>query len=451
MESLLKKFFSFFPNPSFLKLYYVRKIFLPLLSPMVFKLVDILGVWRYPSDFDPEQNEHKLLNKFYREFKRSKPIIKPEKDSGLEVFFAENRSQVSKSLLPDGFIGEKSVAISAVGDLMNASAIENSADKFYKMVSELIFNPDISIANLESTLTTANLDSKYQFARYQINATPEQFNAFKGHKGKQYTVFCTANNHMFDRGLEGFNTTHDQLDAEGFFYVGTNRSPKAQEKGLILTSNGIKIGLVAATYKSNRPLPRDKDYLINVIPFHRFRGKVNLSLLEKQISFCHSQNCDFIIVSLHWGMEFEFYPRQEQLDIAHNLSEYGADAIISHHTHNIQPYEVYQTVRDSHRRVPILYGLGNLSSTHSEPYTTLSLIANFDIVKGHINGTSKTLVSRINLTPVVQTKHEDDKKPYIQIEKLSDLVNSKCFMSKSKHIDTICKYADLIIGRSWRT
>ena len=121
--------------------------------------------------------------------------------------------------------------------------------------------------------------------KWKINATNEQYNAFKGHKGMQYSVFNTANNHILDCGMEGFNTTHDRLEAEGFFYVGTNRTPKARRKSLIITTNGVKFGFVAATYSLNgRPFPDGKDYLVNFIPFHRFKGKVDVSLLEKQIS-----------------------------------------------------------------------------------------------------------------------------------------------------------------------
>jgi poly-gamma-glutamate synthesis protein (capsule biosynthesis protein) len=63
-------------------------------------------------------------------------------------------------------------------------------------------------------------------------------------------------------------------------------------------------------------------------------------------------NVDFIVVQLHWGMEFEMYPRPEQLEVAHHIAELGADAIIGHHPHVLQPVEVY------HGK-PILYSLGN--------------------------------------------------------------------------------------------
>ena len=382
-------------------------------------------------------------------YKLAKPIIKPEKGSGLEEYFTEKRRQFDRLLLPEGFKVERSVAISAVGDLMNAKGIENSAGKFYAKVEELIFNSDISLANLESTLTSEKIDAR-QITRNQINATPEQFDAFKGHKGRHFSVFCTANNHILDRGIEGFNTTHNHLEAEGFYYVGTNRSLENQKKGLIITSNGIKFGLVAATYKNNRPFPKGKDYLVNFIPFHRFQGKVDVSLLEEQIFYCSSQDCDFIIVSLHWGMEFEFFPRQDQIDIAHHLIECGADAIISHHTHNIQPYEFYQTSRDPHRKAPIFFGLGNFSSLWSKPHLALSLIANFVVVKGHVDNSPKTLVERVNVSPVLQMEYECKKSPYLQIEKLSDLIKSAHSKSRGKYINEAGQYADLVLGSSWR-
>jgi len=413
---------------------------------IVFKLADIFGFWRYPVDRDPDQYSQKILTRMNWFYKNRKPIVKAEKGSELEAYFTETRRQIHQPLLPEGFQREMSARISAVGDLMCAKNLENSVGKFYAKVSELIFNADISIANLESALTKA----KNTCSGYKIQSTREQFDAFKGHNDKQYTVFCTANNHILDRGMEGFNTTHEQLKAEGFYYVGTNRTPEARKKGLILNSEGIKFGFVAATWSLNQQFFQEpmEDYLVNFVPFHRFKGKVDLSILEEQIAYCRSKDCDFIIISLHWGMEFEFYPRQDQVDIAHYLIECGADAIISHHTHNIQPYEFYQTRRDLHRKAPIFYGLGNLASIASTPHRALSLITNFEVAKGHVNGVHKTLVASVDLTPVLQMEYECKNTPYLQIEKLSDLIKSDHVESRKEYINEARQYADLILGES---
>jgi poly-gamma-glutamate synthesis protein (capsule biosynthesis protein) len=376
------------------------------------------------------------------------PITKSEKGSNLEIYFAEQHLQMNRSLLPKEFQAEKFAKVSAVGDLMPAKGIENSKGRFYAKVSNLIFNADVSIANLEFSLTSDKFVPKRE--RYKMHATPKHFDVIKGHnKSKRYTVFNTANNHITDWGMDGFDTTLDQLEADGFYYVGTNRTPEDQKKSLIITSNGVKFGFVSATYQV-RPFYRNKGYQVNFIPFHRFQEKVDLSLLTEQISYCQDQNCDFIIASLHWGMEFEFFPRRFQVAIAHQLIENGADAIISHHNHNIQPYEIYQTKRDPHRKAIIFYGLGNLSSLWSAPHLALSLIANLDVVKGHVNGSAKTLIARVNVTPVLQMDYELKKTPYLQIEKLRDLLKSARDESNGKYLNKAKLYADLILGKNWR-
>jgi hypothetical protein len=424
---------------------------LNFLYSFILKIVIVLRLWRYPINRDPDQilsnDFNNIFDKMYRSYKMEKPITNPEKNSHLIEYFDENHKLLNQLLLPREFQGKTNVKISAVGDLMIANNLEKSNDFFYSKTNDLIFDVDISIANLESSLTT----NKVKNNGYIINANLEQFNVFKGYKDKKYTIFCTANNHILDRGIEGFNTTHDRLDAEGFFYVGTNRFPNDQKKCLIITSNGIKFGFVAATYSINKKtFPEGKDYLVNLIPFHRYPEKVDVSLLEDQISYCKKINCDFIIVSLHWGLEFEFFPRKYQINIAHYLIEYGADAIISHHTHNIQPYEIYQTHRDPDRKAPIFYGLGSLSSIWSSPYFSLSLIANFDIVKGLINNVSKTFVSHVYGIPVMQMENECNDKKYIQIEKLRDLIKSNDSEIKKKQINKASRCADLVLGENWR-
>lgn len=379
-------------------------------------------------------------------------MLRAEKGTGLESFFAGHH-QPPDPLLPVGFQKQTALTLSAVGDLMNNKALGNSEGVFYKEVADLIFDVDVSFANMESTLTdgpveeaTLSMDDLPK-----INATPEQFNAFKGHQGRQYTVFQTANNHILDCGMEGFDTTHDTLEAEGYKYVGTNRTAKDQKKGLIIDADGIRLGFVAATWGiNNRPFPDGKDYLVNVVRFHRRDGQVDLSLLEEQMAFCRSQACDLVIACLHWGCEWEFFPRKHQVDIAHSLAESGADVIIGHHSHNIQPVEWYRSQRDPHRIIPILYGMGNLAAVDTAPHTVLSLIANLTIAKGQVDGETKTLVEGMEVTPVVQMAYDLQTKPYVRLEVLKDAFHSAAG-EKRAYLGQIAGYADLALGTGWRS
>ncbi|KPK36457.1 MAG: hypothetical protein AMJ69_13335, partial [Gammaproteobacteria bacterium SG8_47] len=359
----------------------------------------------------------------------------------------ERQGQADQSLLPEGFRIEYGIGISAVGDLMRATGLGNSKEQFYAKVADSIFGSDISFANLESTVI--NIDDCEK--GLHVNITADEFNALKGHQGRQYTVFSTANNHILDGGMKGIVDTHERLIAEGIHFVGTNRSREDQDKGLIIESSGVRIGFVAATYGVNdKPFPKGEDYLVNVVPFHDLKENTDLSLLDDQIAWCRSQNCDCVIVSLHWGLEFEFFPRTYQVDIAHQLAERGADALISHHTHNLQPYEIYQTQRDPDRKVPIFYGLGNLSSWSSAAYRSLSLITKFRIAKGRIDGVEKTLVKDVSMIPVLQMKYESETGPYLQLEVLGALMESGYDNGKQEYINDAARYADLILGKSWR-
>ncbi len=418
-----------------------------------FLLADLLGFWRRPVRMDPDPVSFpKGMLAPYWFYKAGKPIVRPEKGSGVEEYFEAYREQ-SGPLLPQGFQEERRLRLSAVGDLMNAKGSEHSNGVFYSEIADLVFGADVSFANLESTLTRGEVDQDGWSSDNtpKINATPEQYDALKGHGDRLYTVFQTANNHILDCGMEGFDATHDQIEADGIRYVGTNRTRADRDRGLVLSSNGITIGFVAATYGVNcKPYPEGNTWLVNHVRFHRIDAEPDLSLLERQIGWCRSQGCDFVIVALHWGLEHEFFPRPEQLEMAHSLVESGADAILSHHAHNIQPYELYRSRRDPDRVVPIFYALGNLASTQSGPLNALSLVVNLEIAKGRVGGEEKTLVREITVTPVIQMEEPAGDRYQLRIHPLGDLLASTTHPGAKTLLSQAADYADLALGAGWR-
>lgn len=409
---------------------------------------DIFKFWKYPSkkaagDFE----EMTLTDKIYWGYKSKNPIIHPETSSPGKTFLKTGKN---KPTLPTGFKKTHGVTFGAVGDLIKVEGLENSKDTLYEDVAELIFDKDISYGNLESQMTSQDVGA-YTFSEKEtppLCCTKEEYDTLKGHKEKRFTVMHTACNHTFDMGLEGLETTLEYLEKDNIPDLGTNRTPGDRQKGRIIEKNGIKIGFVSATYGLNgKKVPEGKEYMVNVVKFfHKNESKIDLTLLKDQVSYCKAQGCDTIIASLHWGYEYEFFPRTKQVETAHELVEDGVDVIVSHHPHVVQPMEFYRPTGDGERRAVITYSLGNLTSSYSAPHLVLSTILNLTITKGTINGSETTLIEKAELIPVVQRDGMEAGLPVIRIEKLDTFSAGEGKTEEElDYISAVKRYADLIL------
>lgn len=410
---------------------------------------DIFKFWKFPLQNLPgDFEEWSLMQKMYWGYKSKKPVTRAEKGSQLEAFFKNNRSFHP----PHGFQPQHTVTLGAVGDLIKVDGLENSGDSLYEHVEDLIFKKDISLANLESQLTSQDTGAIIFSDKDTppLCLTESQYETVKGHKGKNFTLVHTACNHTFDMGLEGLETTLAQLEKDGITDLGTNRTPDRQPQGRIMEKNGIKIGFVSTTFGLNgKQVPEGKDYMVNVVKFHRPGPdgyNADLSLLERQIEYCKQQQCDIILASLHWGYEYEFFPRQHQVDMAHRIVEMGADAIISHHAHVIQPMECYRPQRDPNRTAVIAYSLGNLTYSFSAPHLVLSAALDLTISKGTIGGEEKTMITGARLIPLVQVETHREGKRVLQVLPLETYIDM-AGGDENERVSSIRSYVDLVIGK----
>ena len=76
--------------------------------------------------------------------------------------------------------------------------------------------------------------------------------------------------------------------------------------------------------------------------------------------------CDLLVVSIHWGVEYAPAPRPEDVETAHKMLEAGASVIVGHHPHVLQPVETYRTADG--RNAVIFYSLGNFFRNQSRNY-----------------------------------------------------------------------------------
>lgn len=389
-------------------------------------LARLFKFWDHPlkngtSDFE----EWTLWEKMYWGYKSKNPVLLAEQGSNLETLFQNNEEEIK---LPDGLAVENSLTFAGVGDLIKVEGLENSLNTFYEEVNGILFEKDITYGNLESQLTRQDI-SAYVFSDKEtppLCCTPAQYETIKSHKDKQFTILHTACNHTLDMGLEGLETTLSQLEKDNIIYIGTQRQQEEQFKGRIIIKNGIKLGFVGATYGLNgKAVPAGKEWLVSVVKFHNRQAQtapVDITLLKRQITDCQLQGCDLIIASLHWGYEYEFMPRQAQVEMAHELIEAGVDVIIGHHSHVLQPVEFYKPKRDRQRTGIIVYSLGNLTSYYSAPHLILSGIINLRVVKGKVNGETKTYISEVTKIPVVQREKQINNLRALGLQRLEDFL-----------------------------
>lgn len=383
--------------------------------------------------------------------KTAHPITRAMRGAGIEERIEPFR-RTRFELRPAGFECEREWSFSAVGDLMCTGGLEQSREHLYAGIDDLVFDADIAYANLESTLAlgrpaplTISTDETPM-----INLTRPQYETLVAHSGRRYDVVHLANNHILDCGEEGVRETLSQLKADGIAQVGVNESAEAASRPRITEHQGLQIGWVAHTFSVNfKPFPPGKAWLVNMTPFHVVR-KPDTSIIEEQVRACRAAGCDLVFVSLHWGLEFEFYPHPDQLQWAYRFADAGADLIIGHHPHVAQPVEIYRTQHDPLRQVPIIYSLGNLTPVFSHPATVMSLVAHIQLEKGHDQSGPRTLISALQLTPVALVSGKSNGCEVLQLRRVADLMTT-AWQGDKGYIDQIAAYSDLVVGHHWRT
>ena len=137
----------------------------------------------------------------------------------------------------------------------------------------------------------------------------------------------------------------------------------------------VLFGILSYTYGTNGyDTPKGKDYLVNRIDSERIKGEIGA--LKNKV--------DFVIVSMHWGSEYELIPNEMQKELSQNIAEAGGDIIFGHHPHVIQPYEKITT--SSGKETHVFYSLGNFFSAQPFNFTNIGGIAKIEIRKQMIDG-----------------------------------------------------------------
>lgn len=223
---------------------------------------------------------------------------------------------------------EKTVAF--VGDIMLDRGVEyqikqNNNDFFYPFakIHEFLNEFDIVFGNLEGPIVENPPYFSDASLKFAFNKESAAALAKAG-----FNVLSLANNHTDNMLWAGIAQTRNFLSKNNISYVG---EPYGCVQDFVLEKQGVLFLSFNKTYSNNCASDKIADAVMAV----------------------RKENPEsFLIVSLHWGLEYQPTNSLEQQELAHKLVDAGADVIIGHHPHVAQNIELYNNKI-------IFYSLGN--------------------------------------------------------------------------------------------
>ncbi len=237
---------------------------------------------------------------------------------------------------------ETSITLVAVGDIsfhgkLSSGAISHEIDQQLKEIMECFQGADLIFGNLECVLGEQGTKSD----KLSVVLTSDSARV-STLKNLGFNMFNLANNHTMDMGPEGLLNTKATLDEHGLPYVGVGKTIEEAVEMKILTIRGCRIGFLGFCQD-------DEDC---VATRHRAGGApLTEEVMHRAININRAL-VDYLVVSLHMGLEITEYPSPRQIEMCRGLIDRGVDVVLGHHPHVPQGYETYQ-------QGLIIYSLGN--------------------------------------------------------------------------------------------
>ena len=234
----------------------------------------------------------------------------------------------------------------------------------FSNVADVFQSADFGFVNLETPVAPNHSHGTKAFL---FNAPVELPQALKAGGIK---IVSFANNHVFDQGWAAFAESRDHLRDAGLLFAGTSDNAATAWQPVITEANGIKVGWLGLTrwLNGNRNPEDPAQPHVNFYPYPNDSGgatSADEAQLLDAVKAARAQ-CDLLVVSVHWGVEYATAPRPEDIDIAHKMLDAGASVIVGAHPHVLQQVETYKT--QDGRDTVIFYSLGNFLSNQSRSY-----------------------------------------------------------------------------------
>ncbi|MBO6060825.1 MAG: CapA family protein [Clostridia bacterium] len=319
----------------------------------------------YPLDYEPVERE---------DVKPNRPITEPRYKMGADGIYYSSAST-----------GDNEATIMMTGDLMCQTRQQEAAkngDSYdfngsFDFVRGLFGKVDLVVGNLEATLTPT---SPYMAEMIEVEERPHlnsPASFLEAIRYAGYDLVVMSNNHNCDTGVRGVYDTLDRVDEYKLVHTGLYRNLN-ETRYVVMNVEGINVGFMSyATYFNTKEAhftQEGRDVLLNAYSKER---------LERDMAAVRAAGAEYVIVYIHWGVEYSNEPEEQQIIWAQELADAGVDYIIGSHPHALQPYDIL-TASDG-RQVPIVYSMGNFVS-HQKKVVTKDTIILRIILKRDENG-----------------------------------------------------------------
>lgn len=298
------------------------------------------------------------------------PILDPGATSGPE---ATPEPSPTPALQADGSV---MVTITAVGDVTigrnvqhnGTSIFEKELQKqdgdinfIFRNVKDIFESDDLTIANFEGVLADSySIPSNKKNNSFLFLAPTSYVTALTDNSVEAVTM---ENNHVGDFGDDGVASTIAAMESAGVVWS------NADHMG-VYEAQGLKIAMLA--YQTlNQPISSEQ--LKDVVAADIATAK---------------ETCDLVIVSFHWGDELDYAPKSNQIMLGRAAVDAGADLVLGHHSHRINPIECYNGKY-------IVYSLANCSfAGNNKPSDMFTFIfqTRIKVKDGQVTGNSFRII-----------------------------------------------------------